>query len=159
MTKNSKVKIVADPITGSVIHLSTNNPEYGYIKLEQVKTVIDDNGFLKKQIMSALIHGPVGILKEMNYKADQELEGRIVVQESLTPWNKKNPENDLKIAGKTGIVCRIENQPIYRRTIYTEKENVVDTFIAHDNGQELRIAYEKNLKASLSMPVNEDFKL
>jgi hypothetical protein len=72
-----------------------------------------------------------------------ELNGRIIVQESTTPWNEKNPERELKVAGATGIVCRIEGNPIYRRTLYTEKENLTDTFLAHDNVDELRHAYAR----------------
>jgi hypothetical protein len=43
----------------------------------------------------------------MGFYAGQELPGTIVIEESLTPFNKKAPERDLKIAGETGIVCRV----------------------------------------------------
>ena len=46
---NSKVTVVADATTGAVITQSVNNPEYGYVKLAQTRTTIDDNGFLRKQ--------------------------------------------------------------------------------------------------------------
>ena len=46
------------------------------------------------------------------------LPGKIVVVESLTPFNPENPDRDLKIAGGTGVICRIDDQPIYRQTFY-----------------------------------------
>ena len=41
----SKAKVVADATTGAVINLSAN-PLYGYVKLEQKRSIVDDNGFL-----------------------------------------------------------------------------------------------------------------
>jgi hypothetical protein len=156
---NSKVVIVADATTGAVIHVSANNPEYGYVKLQQVRTIVDDNGFLRKQVMSALIQAPVGILQEMNYNAGQILDGKIIIKESLTPFNKKNPERDLKIAGKTGIVCTVEGQPIYRKTVYNTSSNAVDLTIQHDNVEELREAYIAQNAISKAIVPNEEFTI
>jgi hypothetical protein len=97
---NSKVLVVADA-TGAVINVSENNPEYGYVKLQQAKTVVDDNGFLRRTVLTSLILAPLDILKEMNYYGGQILPGTLVIEESLAPFNKKTPERDLKIAGKT----------------------------------------------------------
>jgi hypothetical protein len=141
MSASSKVAVVSDPTTGAVINQSPNNPEWGYIKVEQTTNVYDDNGFLNRKKVSAIISAPIVILQEAGYFAGQMLDGRIVVQESITPWNEKNPERDLKVAGATGIICRIEDQPIYRKTFYTEKENAKDIFLAHDNVDELKRAY------------------
>lgn len=140
----SKVVIVADATTGTVINQSPNNPEYGFIRIEQSVNHYDDNGFLRRRKLSALISGPLADLQDAGYHAGMELSGRIIVQESLTPWNEKNPARELKVAGATGIVCRIEGEPIYRRTLYTEKENLTDVFLAHDNIDELRFAYQNN---------------
>jgi hypothetical protein len=156
---NSKVVIVADATTGAVIHVSANNPDYGYVRLQQVRTVVDDNGFLRRQVMSALIQAPVGILQEMGYHAGQTLDGKIIVKESLTPFNKKNPERDLKVAGKTGIVCTVEGQPIYRKTVYNTSSNAADLTIQHDNVEELRNAYIAQNATSRAIVPNEDFTI
>jgi hypothetical protein len=156
MNSNSSVTVVADATTGAVINQSENNPEYGYIRVQQAVNQYDDNGFLRRKKLAAIIAAPMGDLQDAGYYAGQLLPGRIIVQESTTPWNKDNPERDLKIAGKTGIVCRIEGQPIYRRTLYTEKDNVKDAFLAHDNVDELRAAYNES---SSAVKANEDFSI
>jgi hypothetical protein len=151
---SSKAIIVADATTGSVINMSSN-PDFGYVRVEQAVNQYDDNGFLRRKKLSAIISAPIGDLQEAGYYAGQMLDGRVIIQESTSPWNEKNPERDLKVAGSTGIVCRLDGAPIYRRTLYTEKENVKDTLIAHDNVEELRAAYETN-KVSAIKP-NEEF--
>jgi hypothetical protein len=83
--------------------------------------------------------------------------GKIVVEESLTPWNKNNPERDLKVAGATGIICRVEGAPIYRRTRFSFNAKSVDTYIQHDNVSELRAAFET--EKSSAMKPNEDFSI
>ena len=56
---NAKVRVVADATTGSVINVSENNPEYGFVRLEQTRTHIDNNGFLRRKVINALVHGTV----------------------------------------------------------------------------------------------------
>lgn len=153
---NSKVKVVADA-TGAVVHVSTNNPEYGYVRFEQVKSIIDDNGFLRRKSVSALVHGTTSELLAMNFFSGQELPGNIIVQESLAPFNAKNPERDLKVAGDTGIVCTLDGQAIYRRTMYSNASNAQDTLIKHDNINELRAAYNMQEKISAINPSVSDF--
>jgi hypothetical protein len=155
---NSKVLVVADATTGSVINVSSNNPEYGYVKLQQAKTTVDDNGFLRRQVLTALIQAPIDVLKEMNYYGGQILPGTLVIEESLTPFNKKNPERDLKIAGKTGIVCRLEDQPIYRRVKYSQNPDAHNKTIEHTNVEELREAYNAQSAAAAIKP-NGDFAI
>lgn len=147
--------VVADATTGAVINQSVNNPEFGFIRIEQFVNHYDDNGFLRRRKSSALISGPMSDLQDADYYAGMELSGRIIVQESLTPWNEKNPNRELKVAGSTGIVCRVDGQPIYRRTLYTEKENLTDIFLAHDNIDELRFAYQNN--QAVKSIADEDF--
>jgi len=154
---SSKVVVVADATTGAVINASQNNPEYGFIRVEQSVNQYDDNGFLRRKKLSAIISAPLADLQDAGYYGGQLLDGRIIIQEATTPFNEKNPERDLKVAGSTGIVCRIEGQPIYRRTLYTEKENMKDTLIAHDNVEELRVAYDSGKKSAIKP--NEEFGL
>jgi hypothetical protein len=133
----SKVTITADP-SGNVVGVSTNNPEFGFIRVEQVATQINEEGWLKHVRRSALIKGKVEDLVECGYQANQEIPGKIVVRESLEPFNPNNPDKDLKLAGSTGIICRIDDQPIYRNTFFTTNLNSQDEFIMHDNGDEIR---------------------
>ena len=127
----SNVKVTADE-NGNVIGVSKNNPEFGYIRVEQITTQINDQGWLKNVKRSALIKGNVEDLLLANFQANQELPGRIVVVESLQPFNAENPDKDLKIAGDTGVICTIDDQPIYRQTFYTQNANAMDELITHD---------------------------
>jgi hypothetical protein len=138
---NSKVIVLADETTGAVVNVSQNNAEYGYIRVQQVRTMIDDNGFLRRKPISALIPGTLAELQDSGFFAGQQLEGKIVVEESLTPFNEKTPERDLKIAGETGIVCTVNGSPIYRRTKFSFDGAVSDALIKHDNVDQLRAAY------------------
>ena len=61
---NSKVKVTADESTGAVVVISKNNPEWGHIRVTQVRASFDDNGFVRKRNISALIHGTVEDLKD-----------------------------------------------------------------------------------------------
>ena len=154
---NSKVTVVADPTTGAVINKSSN-PEYGYVKLAQPRTTIDDNGFLRKTVLTALIQAPVAILQEMGYYAGQQLDGKIIIKESLTPFNKKDPSRDLKVAGRSGIPCTADGNPIYRKTVFAQAVNAEDITIQHDNTEELRNAYMAEQSISAIQP-NKDFSI
>jgi hypothetical protein len=134
---NNKVVVTADSL-GAVIAISPNNPEYGYIRIEQTSPTIDDKGWLKMQKRSALIKGKIEDLQAVDYQAGQELGGKIVIKESLTPFNENTPERDLKIAGSTGVICRVDDEPIYRQTFFTLNEHAQDELIMHTNSDEIR---------------------
>lgn len=157
----AKVKVVADQATGSVVHVS-NNEDFGYIRLEQVRTVIDEKSqFLKRKVLSTLIHGEISALKECAYYAGQELPGNILIEESFVPFNSKNPEKDLKIAGLTGIVCigRDEDgqvKPIYRRNVYSPSTKKDDVLIDHINKEEIKAAYAASSHVKTLTP-NQSF--
>jgi hypothetical protein len=133
----SKAIVTADK-TGNVIGVSQNNPEYGYIRVEQETTQINDQGWLRKVKRGALIKGKVQDLIDCAYKPGDEITGKIVVRESLTPFNPNNPDRDLKIAGNTGVICRVDDQPIYRQTFFTNDLEATDQFIMHNNSDEIR---------------------
>jgi len=132
-----KVVVTADK-NGNVIGVSENNPDYGYVRVEQTGSFINDQGWLRVSKRSALIKGLVKDLMETSFTEGQELDGKIIVVESLSPFNPENPDRDLKIAGETGVVCRIEDQPIYRQSFYTTNNNLQDELIMHTNGEEIR---------------------
>ena len=134
---NNKVTVAADK-NGNVIGVSLNNPEYGYLRVEQNATQIDDSGWLRNVKRSALIKGKVEDLMNTGYKEGTELPGKIIVRESMVPFNPNNPDRDLKIAGFTGVICRIGDEPIYRQTFYTSNLNAFDELITHDNSEEIK---------------------
>lgn len=148
----SKVKITGDEL-GNVIHQSVNNPEYGYVRVEQVRSMYDDNGFLRRRVVSALIQGSMEDLKQEGYYLGQELPGKIVIIESLNPTNKKDHTKNIKTAGNTGVVCKVDGKPIYRKTIYTIISNLTDELVKHDNVDEIKAANNvTNIKLSAIHP-------
>jgi hypothetical protein len=153
----SKVIVVGDPTTKTIITRSEGNPDYGYIKVQQSDSFIDANGFFRPRISVALIHGYVTDLQESGYYLGQELTGRIVTRESLTPFNQKNAERELKYAGKTGIVCKLNGSPIYRKTVYTDVKSIEEVLIAHDNSEEIKNALLSEKQSAIKP--SEDFSI
>lgn len=152
----SKVRVTADK-TGNVIGVSQNNPEYGFIRVEQQAIQINDQGWLRNSKRSALIKGKMVDLLETGYREGTELPGRIVIMESTTPFNTENPDRDLKIAGDTGIVCRIDDQPIYRQSFYTTNPNAYDEFISHNNSEEIKeVMVAQRTMSSLNPLANKE---
>ena len=154
---NSKVFVQADD-TNAVINVSENNPDYGYVRIQQTRTMIDDNGFVRRKSITALMPGAIEDLQAMNLYGGQALDGKIIIEESLNPFNKKSPERDLKIAGETGIVCSLGGLPIYRRTKFTFNENLSDLTVEHDNINELKAAYAAQVSKE-TVQSTEDFSI
>jgi len=150
---SNRVRVVADK-NGNIIGVSTNNPEYGYVRVEQTAVQINNDGWLRNVRRSALIKGKVEDLSEVAFREGQELAGKIVITESLTPFNPVNPDRDLKIAGDTGVICRIDDQPIYRQSFYTTNDNAFDELITHDNAEEIR-EVQTAQKAMTGLSVNK----
>lgn len=153
----SKVTVVSIDPNGNVINVSKNNPEYGYVRVEQVSRVISESGWLRMSKRSALIKGLVKDLVEADLHDGQVLEGKIIVRESHQPFNPENPERDLKIAGDSGIICRVDDMPIYRQSFYTMDANAQDQLIMHTNSDEIRDA-QRATKIMRSMTSQEDGK-
>lgn len=139
----SKVKVFADEF-GSVVFISPNNPEYGYIRVEQDCPVFNSKGWFDFKKRCAIIPGRTQDLKravESNFfVAGKELPGKIVVREQLEPLMESNPDFGLKRAGNDGVVLLFEDQMIYRRTFYTENMNEMDVLIQHTNIDEIKTA-------------------
>lgn len=131
-----KVKITADK-NGNIITISENNPEYGWIFVEQTVSQFE-NGWMKNVVRKARINGKKNELVEAKFTKGQEIPGKIIVLESLVPFNNEEPDRDLKVAGKTGVICRYDDQPIYRQSYYTTNLNSYDELINHTNRDEIR---------------------
>lgn len=146
---NSPVTIKTDD-NGMVIRQSKNNPEYGHIVLQQSRVSIQSNpanpknvGWVKSNNITTLLKGTMEELKLFGFTKDTILPGKIVVKESTTPFSEENPDQHLKIAGDTGIICCLYGEPIYRMTFYTADVNEQDEFIQHDNVDAIRSANGK----------------
>jgi len=122
---------------GATVRVS-NNPEYGYVVLEQIASELK-GGWISDKTLTTIIQGKTSVLESMDLS--KPLIGKIVVLESLKPFNDKQPERDLKYAGDTGIVCM---DPIYRKTEFTYDTNAHSAFIKHTNGADIRNANSGN---------------
>lgn len=142
----TKVKVTADEL-GNVI-TPTANPEIGYIKLEQKANIINGN-WIKNQKKTCLIFGKFEDLQEFGFKKNDELDGNIIIEESFIPFNEKNAEKEMKMAGDTGIPCLVDGQPIYRRTRYTTNPSETDILIQHNNTTQIKEAIDANKELSL----------
>lgn len=150
---NSKVYVVADN-DGSIITVSKTNPEWGHVRVEQFRLMMDDKGFGRTQRLQALIPGKVAELSAFKFTEGQEIPGKIVVKESTKPFNPKNPERDVKIAGTSGVVCKLGEEVIYRKNFYTENADAHDDTVEHTNHDEILDAYEA-MKSSVHTPSKE----
>jgi hypothetical protein len=154
---DAKVIVTADK-AGNVIVKSANNAEYGHIRVEQTRMLVDENGFARKKKLSALIAGTIEDLNGFGWGAGEEVTGKIIVKEACTPFNSKDPERDYKIAGASGVVCTADNAPIYRKHFFTLTASSEDVLIDHDNHDEIKAAYAA-IKADAALQPNEDFNL
>lgn len=134
----TQVTVTASKL-GHVITPSENNPEFGYVRVQQTKVSYED-GFRNEKTRSATIWGKVDDLKKDGFYAGQKLDGQIVVKESLEPTNPKNVDQDQKKAGATGVTCTLDDQPIYRTSQFTSDMDAKDVFIAHNNGEQIKAA-------------------
>lgn len=147
--------IVSSDEDGNVI-VPTKN-DNGYIRLTQERMIINKKGWINVKPVSTLVQGEIAMLEKLDWKANQQLRGQIVVKESLEPFNSTNPEKDYKIAGETGVVCCIDGQPIYRKTFYDVSGQDSDVLLEHTNQEEIKRAADK-LQA-IANELDRDFTL
>jgi hypothetical protein len=136
----SKVKVTTCTTQSTeIIGKSTNNPDYGYIRVESSEGISFGNGgWLNANTKTALIKGKVTDLTTFVQKnrvtVGYEIDGKIVVNESLTPFYEGQQP---KIVPSTGEVLFVETaegkKPIYRQTEFTMDMTRVDEFIKHSN--------------------------
>ena len=158
----NKVKVSANA-QGAVIVPSESSEGYGYIRLEQERVFVNDKNWVSANKLSTILYGTIENLSRCNYTAGMELPGKIVVKESLEPFNLDNPSKDYKIAGKTGIVCCLDGQPIYRKTFYNASGNDSDVLISHNNTEAIKKAavsvVEESEETSEVSESTQDFEL
>ena len=151
----NKVYVTAND-AGQVVIASKDNPTYGHIRVEQKRTVITEKGWVRSKTLSALMHGTVDELESLELMAGEILPGKIVIKESLVPFNVKDPSVDYKVAGKTGIVCMQNEQPIYRKCFYNQSGTDIDETISHTNGEAIRQANMKLVETEEAAEVDND---
>lgn len=137
--------IVTANSEGNVINMS-KNPEYGYVVVKQKRITIK-NGFADVREFTALITGKIRVLELIAKKEGQEMPGNIIIEESLTPFDGKHRENDLKRTKDGKYLTTFEGEPIYRRTVYDE------TGCREDDLLGVRQTYDLNIE--INEPVRE----
>lgn len=131
---DTSVVICADELDNIIF--PTKNPDYGYIRVEQVVAKFTP-GWIKREKRSALLAGSMKDLTSFDLYAGMPISGKIVVRESLEPFSTTNPEKHIKRAGKDGIPCTLKGRPIYRQSFFTNNLEEKDNLIQHDNTDEI----------------------
>jgi len=126
------------------------------IRLNQSKAEVTQQGFVKLSNRVFYVKGSKEELQALGWNKDTQLTGNLVVQESLEPFNKSNPDYDFKVVPGTGVICTVDGEPIYRRTIWDPTGNVTDTFIAHDNKEEIMAALAQRDSNSAIIPASTE---
>lgn len=142
---NSNVKVEANQ-QGELISKSPNNPKWGWIRVTQDRHMLqEDTGIIHMINVSALVMGTLSDLKKLRWKIDQTLPGTIYIKDSMKPFRYDSPEKDLKVAGKSYVICTVNGQFIYRKYLYSINPMTPDIIIEHDHTCKLKIkeAYSK----------------
>tara|TARA_R110000868_G_C10596800_1_gene740086 strand:- start:141 stop:608 length:468 start_codon:yes stop_codon:yes gene_type:complete len=138
MTNSVKV-ITSKKDSTEILGVSTNNPEFGYIRVEENGAVSFGNGgWLNSSSKTALIKGKTADLQTFinknNVRAGYELSGQIVIIEQTTPFYagqqpKINPStSEVLYVTVAGI-----KTPIYRQTEFTQDMTRQDSMLQHEN--------------------------
>ncbi len=127
------VRFGKEPILNVVIHAS----EYGWIFVEQL--FIDLEGKETKRRAKYF-----GLYQYLNLlKVGDILPGKIIILDSLIPFDKDNPERNFKIAGDIGALYLIDDSPIYSISFYDASGEMEDKYLTHNNEEELRAIRKK----------------
>lgn len=126
------------------------------IRLNQSRAEVTQQGFVKLSNRVFYVKGSKEELQALGWNKDTQLTGNLVVQESLEPFNKSNPDYDFKVVPGTGVICTVDGEPIYRRTIWDPTGNVTDTFIAHDNKEEIMAALAQRDSNTAIIPASTE---
>ena len=119
------VRVASHPKTGAVITVSSNNPEYGTIRLDE-ESVQFQNNFMNKTRRSVFIRGKVVDLESLGYKANQALAGKIIKRESFEPFYEGQ---EPKMNPTTGDIVLKDNKPVYLEFIYTLDAKAQDVWV------------------------------
>ena len=144
----STVKIVANAKSNNLVTGYKNNPEYGYIQLEQTAMSIASNGWIREQKRVCILRAKVDLLKSfVNANKSLQLPGTIVIKEYLESdlpeaimetLNKNvdyetRIESFIKRAGVDGDELTLGGERILRFSNYDSSGQDHDVLIQHDN--------------------------
>jgi hypothetical protein len=158
---------------GLTITKFENNPEEGYLVLMQNKpklVALFSGTQLKMQSSTCLLKGAVDMLEFMveEWSEAGKIPGNIITSEFLEkdlPISLYTEDGDLKayaenlrkVAGDTGVTCKLGGQDIFRMKSYTADLTITDTLIAHDNAAEITAA-QRAAKQPITANNNFDAK-
>lgn len=143
---NNKVTVLASA-NETLVTVNPNNPDYGYIRVGQTLSRFSPEGWIKSENRSFLLKGKVSELQSCGLNVGAALPGKLVRQESLEPFDDYSQP---KIAGESGVICKVDGQPIYSRVVYDATGTKEDVLIPHDNKEEIVAAM---YGASNNMPM------
>lgn len=138
---NSTVKVTtASNSTTEIMGISSNNPDFGYIRVEENGGLsFGAGGWLNSRTKTALIKGKVkdlqAFIQKNNVTVGYEIPGQIVIMEQEgTPFYEGQQP---KRAGQDGeVLYKVvngEKLPIYRQTEFTMDMTKSDSLVQHDN--------------------------
>ncbi len=132
MFKSSKVRVIKNSKTGKVINQSENNPDYGYVVLEQTVESINGNGWLDSRRRVAVLPSTMETLNRFNFTEGQELDGKLVIKESTKGREGQKPKIYPKGHINEGKPCLHNGEMIYRNCFITLNEDEQDVLLSMD---------------------------
>jgi hypothetical protein len=125
------VKVAQHPATGAVITPSTNNPEFGTIRLDSEHKSME-KGYLNIQKRSAFVRGKLEELNALGLKSGQSLPGKIIKRESFEPfYDNQGP----KINPTTAEIILTNGRETYLEFVYTEDANSTDQWVGSNSAE------------------------
>lgn len=127
------VKVAKHPETGNIITPSTNNPEWGTIRVDSENKSFA-GGILNVSKRSAFIRGKISDLESLGLREGQMLPGKIQKQESFQPFyvagqNGATTTQNPKINPTTGEVVLTNGRETYLQFEYVEDPNAPDIWV------------------------------
>lgn len=127
------VKVVKHPVSGLVITVSTKNPKYGTVRLDESHTSFE-NGFLNTQKRTAFLRGEVEQLEALGLKDEQKLPGKIIKRESYAPFYEgQSPKIYPEGSERAGQPVLKNGRETYLEYVYTASNTAdPDVWIGED---------------------------
>lgn len=119
---SNQVTIVAHPTTGALITPSTNNPEWGTVRVD-AQTVEFNNGIMNVRSRTAFVRGEIKNLKTTFTRAGQILQGKIIKQTSSEPFYTGQKE---VINPQTGEIVMKNGSAFYQNYVFTTDLSAAD---------------------------------
>lgn len=127
------VKVVKHPETGNVITVSTKNPKYGTVRLDESHTSFE-NGFVNTQKRTAFLRGEVVALEALNLQDGAKLPGKIVKRESYQPFYEgQSPKIYPEGSERAGQPVLKNGRETYLEYVYTANNSAdPDVWVGED---------------------------